>query len=69
MIVRARIVPVMGFVVFVLIALFGARFASRMRRRQPSLAERSTGRTGIPASCRTARSSGCMGSMHQRQAP
>ncbi|WP_213269620.1 thermonuclease family protein [Hyphomonas sp.] len=28
MIVRARIVPVMGFVVFVLIALFGARFAS-----------------------------------------
>jgi endonuclease YncB( thermonuclease family) len=28
MFVRARIVPVMGFVVFVLIALFGARFAS-----------------------------------------
>ena len=28
MFVRARIAPVMGFVVFVLIALFGARFAS-----------------------------------------
>ena len=45
MFVRARIVPVMGFVVFVLITLFGARFASENAQAATELDAAVTART------------------------